>query len=134
MISQPAFAVLLLFAFGSFALPAADSPVSAHVLTSTQVESLVASNKNVVLLDVRTPAERSEGYIAGSTNIDFRAPDFQEKLAKLDHSKTYVVYCVRGQKRTSDTVRSLDQLGFTNLLSLEGGYSAWAKDGKPVKK
>lgn len=98
------------------------------------MEALVDTHKDVIILDVRTPAERSGGFIPGSTNIDYRAPDFHERLAKLDTSKTYVVHCVRGLRRTTDTVTALKQLGVTNAVALEGGYNAWVQDGKPVQK
>ncbi|MBX3733065.1 MAG: rhodanese-like domain-containing protein [Verrucomicrobiae bacterium] len=117
-------------------LPSAPAAPIAKVraINPSEVEALVAGNETVIILDVRTPSERSAGFFAGSTNVDFRAADFQDQLASFDRSKTYVVHCVRGQKRTSDTVAALDQLGFTNVLALEGGYEAWLRDGKPVEK
>jgi rhodanese-related sulfurtransferase len=72
--------------------------------------------------------------LAHSINVDSRATDFRDQLAKLDRSKTYVVHCVRGLKRTTESVSLLGQLGFTNVLALEGGYEAWVKAGKPVEK
>jgi phage shock protein E len=116
---------------GIGAWTAAGKPLS---VTPAQLEQLSARNKNLVILDVRTTAERAGGQLAHSINVDSRAPDFREQLARLDRSKTYVVHCVRGLKRTTDSVTALNQLGFTNVLALEGGYEAWVKAGKPVKK
>jgi rhodanese-related sulfurtransferase len=127
---------LVAFVFLGTALgadPAKDkSPVK--TVDPWQAQALVNAKKDLVILDVRTPAERADGYLAGSTNVDFRAPNFREQLAQLDRSKTYLVYCVRGQRRTTETAAALDQLGFTNVLCLDGGYNAWVKDGKPIQK
>src|SRR4051794_32947827 len=49
------------------------------------------SDKQIVVLDVRTPKEYAAGHIPGAINVDFNAPDFDQKVAKLDTNKTYLV-------------------------------------------
>jgi rhodanese-related sulfurtransferase len=88
---------------------------------------------NVVILDVRTPAEFAEGHLPGAVLIDFRAPDFVERVAKLDKSKQYLVHCAAGG-RSARACAKLETLGFTNLVNLEGGLNAWKGAGKPVTK
>lgn len=122
--------VAVLLTFRLFGADAASNP---RAVTPAQLETLVGERKDVVILDVRTPAERAGGQLAHSINVDARATDFPSQLDKLDRSKTYVVHCVHGRQRTTDSVRLLGQLGFTNVLTLEGGYDAWVKAGKPVE-
>ncbi|MFZ4819165.1 MAG: rhodanese-like domain-containing protein, partial [Limisphaerales bacterium] len=124
----------LLLAVGTFPLSAADAVAKPRTVTPEQLEQLAGKKKDLVILDVRTAAERAGGQLAHSINVDSRATDFRDQLAKLDRSKTYVVHCVRGLKRTTESVSLLGQLGFTNVLALEGGYEAWVKAGKPVEK
>jgi rhodanese-related sulfurtransferase len=93
----------------------------------------MAADKQNVILDVRTPGEFSAGHIAGAVNLDYNAPDFQEKAAALDKSKTYLVHCAVGG-RSVRACEKLSHLDFPNLYNLPGGFKAWAKAGKPVEK
>jgi phage shock protein E len=91
------------------------------------------ADKKAVVLDVRTPEEYSAGHIAGSTNIDFNADDFDKKISKLDKDKTYLVHCAAGG-RSARACSKLDKLKFEHLYNLEGGMGAWEKAGKPIEK
>src|SRR3954447_6465165 len=62
-----------------------------------QFEKLRADTNNVVL-DVRTKKEFDAGHMPGATNIDVNAPDFDQKVAKLDKNKTYLVHCAAGKR------------------------------------
>jgi rhodanese-related sulfurtransferase len=99
-----------------------------------QFDALRKSDTNkVVVLDVRTKKEYSEGHIPGSVLIDFTSDDFEQKVSKLDKDKTYLVHCASGG-RSARACKKMDQLGFKKLYNLEGGMGAWAKAGKPVEK
>lgn len=82
---------------------------------------------NVVVLDVRTPAETSKGVIKGAKELDFRAEDFREQLTKLDNNKTYLVYCQSGG-RSSSACSMMEEMGFKNVYNLVGGYKAWSAE------
>lgn len=81
---------------------------------------------NVVVLDVRTPAEIANGKIDGALELDFRAPDFSAKFSKLDPEATYLVYCAGGG-RSAKTCTMLHEAGFAQLYNLAGGYRAWSQ-------
>ena len=98
----------------------------------TEFDKLRADKKNVVL-DVRTEKEFKEGHIPGAVNIDVRAPDFDEKVAKLDKSKTYLVHCAAGV-RSANACKKLEGAGFKELYDLAPGFKGWEKAGKPVEK
>lgn len=91
------------------------------------------SGKDVVILDVRTPAEFAEGTIEGAVLLDYRAQDFADRVAKLDKSKLYLVHCAAGG-RSARACAKMETLGFTNLVNLEGGMGAWQDAKKPVAK
>lgn len=97
-----------------------------------QFEKLRADRKNVVL-DVRTKKEYEAGHIPGAVNIDVNSPEFQEKTAKLDKSKTYLVHCAAGGRSTT-ACKKLAPAGFEHLVNLEGGYKAWEKAGNKGEK
>lgn len=89
--------------------------------------------KDTVVLDVRTADEHADGFIKDAVLLDFRGPDFAEKVAKLDKGKTYLVHCAAGG-RSARACTKMESLGFKNLVNLEGGLGAWKDAGKPVQK
>lgn len=91
------------------------------------------TEKNAVVLDVRTEKEFKSGHIPGAINLDFQSPDFQKKVAGLDKSKTYLVHCAGGV-RSAKACTAMDTIALTNLVNLEPGFRAWEKAGKPVVK
>ncbi len=138
-------AILLLaglLSFGSPGVaPAADSkneqkpPGEQKVFQTIDVtafEKLRADKKNVVL-DVRTPKEFEAGHIPGAVNMDVNSPDFPEKVAKLDKSKTYLVHCAAGV-RSAKACDKMSKLDFPRLYNLEGGFRAWEKAGNSPEK
>jgi len=84
-----------------------------------------------VLLDLRTPPEFAAGHLEGAVNIDYYAPDFGARIAALDRSKTYLVYCRTGN-RSGKALPLFDRLGFTSVVHLTDGIVAWQRDGLPV--
>jgi len=95
-------------------------------------EKLRADRKNVVL-DVRTREEYAAGHIAGAVNIDVNAPDFEEKVSKLDKNHTYLVHCAAGA-RSAKACGKMSKLDFPKLYNLEGGFRAWEKAGNKADK
>ncbi len=83
------------------------------------------SNKNFVILDVRTPGEFISGHIAGAKNLDYHSSGFDYSLDTLDKSKTYLVYC-RSGNRSSHASNLMKTKGFANLLNLQGGIMTWS--------
>lgn len=90
-------------------------------------------DKDLVVLDVRTPAERAAGRIAGSVNVDFQAAGFKEELSKLDRSKTYLVHCAKGG-RSAKTLAVMKEAGFSSAYNLLGGLTAWESASLPVER
>ena len=133
------FSLFALLVVAPLALRAADSkPAVAEKKSAVkrvdveEFDKLRADKKNVII-DVRTEVEFKEGHIPGATNIDVNGPDFAEKIAKLDKSKTYLVHCAAG-RRSATACGKLETVGFTNLFDLAPGFKGWEKAGKPVEK
>ncbi len=85
-----------------------------------------------VLVDVRTPEEYASGHIANAINIDFRSPDFAQRIDSLDKSRTYLLYCASGVRsgKAADVMRTK---GFASVANLEGGTDAWTGEGLPLE-
>jgi len=84
-----------------------------------------------VLLDVRTQKEFDAERIAGAVIVDYNSPSFRDKIAKLDRSKSYLVYCRTGN-RTNGAVKVMRELGFPNVSVLPGGITEWKDSGFPT--
>ncbi|UPL50785.1 rhodanese-like domain-containing protein [Hymenobacter sublimis] len=84
-----------------------------------------------VLLDVRTPAEFAAGHLSGAQNVDFRAPDFAQRMALLDPKKRYVLYCASGN-RSGKAAVLLQEKGFQKVLNA-GGFQALKEGGLPAQ-
>ena len=103
------------------------------VLDPADFKQKLAANPGAVLLDVRTPEEVAEGALPGAVNINFNAPDFQEKIAGLDKGKPYFVYCKVGG-RSGKAATLMNESGFQEVHNLKGGYDAWVGQGLEVEK
>ncbi|MGB3547355.1 MAG: rhodanese-like domain-containing protein [Saprospiraceae bacterium] len=141
---NPTALIFLLFA-GLFALPSCGTDTNAKTDSSPDgppagepvgYENISSArffdyprNEDVVILDVRTPAETAEGILPGAIEIDYKAPDFAERIAKLPRDKTYLVYC-RSGRRSGRACELMAEEGFENLYNLDGGYLGVLEEDK----
>lgn len=115
---------LRLVAIGAIALvtlsgcanEAADSSASAAAPTSSSAQSVQIGT----LINVRTAEEYAAGHLEGAINIDVTASDFQEKIADLDKSATYTLYC-RSGKRAEQAAEIMRDAEFADVTNA-GGY------------
>ena len=122
--------VLSVLVTGAAEKPASEASDVKHV-DPKQAQPLIAEKK-VVVLDVRTPEEFKAGHIAGATNINFRAADFEKRVADLDKNKSYLVHCASGGRSTA-CLPALKKLKVESVYHLDGGINAWKKAGLPVE-
>jgi rhodanese-related sulfurtransferase len=81
-------------------------------------------NKEVQLVDVRTPEEFQDGAIAHAKNINVNDANFKENIAKLDKKKPVYIYC-RSGARSQKAAKIMVDLGFEQVIDLQGGYMNW---------
>lgn len=102
---------------------------SKMVMENISVEEFkqgIESNKDIVILDVRTKGEVEKGKIENSINIDFYS-DFKSNINTLDKNKAIYVYCASGG-RSSKAMNVLHDSGFKEIYNLKGGYGAWSRN------
>ena len=133
-------AALILCAATS-ALSAAESVPSRPTTAPTRKITMeqfdrMRKEKDVVVLDVRTPREFGDGHVPGAVNLSLAGvplKQFDEQVGRLDKGKTYLVHCARGV-RSAAAVSRMQKLGFKHLLDYSGGMDEWRKAGKPLEK
>ncbi len=93
----------------------ANKPVMIDAAAVTKLQK----QANVTVLDVRTPEEYATGHLAGARNLNFRAPDFAEQVARLDPKRTYVLYCASGNRSNQAGTLMLGR-GFRDVRNAGG--------------
>ncbi len=91
-----------------------------------QANEMIADGSTA--LDVREVAEHEAGHIPNSVHIARGVLEFQitdhEKFQDKDAS--IVIYCRSGGRSALAAV-ALEQLGYTNVCSMAGGYTLWSE-------
>ncbi len=83
-----------------------------------------------LLLDVREPDEYEQGAIPGSIHIPRGTLETSIEQRVPDRDQPLVVMCAGGA-RSAFAVQTLQQLGYTNAVSMDGGFNGWKDAGKP---
>ena len=86
---------------------------------------------DLVILDVRTPKEFSEGHLDGAVMLDFYREDFADALGEFDPDVPYVLYC-RSGNRSGQARAIMADLGFTSVEDVDGGILNWVDAGLPI--
>src|SRR5690606_25293763 len=96
--------------------PLGDSQII-RTIDSRGAESLLDSDEEIILLDVRTPEEYEEGHLAGAKNIDYNAPNFAEQIQQLDRNQKYLLYCAVGG-RSGKSLKIMEEMGFKEVYNV----------------
>jgi rhodanese-related sulfurtransferase len=125
------FTVALVVLSGGFLLWPALQPRGKRA-SALQVTQLINRGKTIVV-DVRTAEEFAKGHLRDAKNIPLA--DLSTRIGELDKSKarSVVVVCQSGA-RADKAVRQLAAAGFEDVISLDGGLTAWQAAGLPVAK
>jgi rhodanese-related sulfurtransferase len=84
-----------------------------------------ASAMDVILLDVREPAELAVAAVADTLNIPMG--QIPGRLEEIDRSKTIVVMCHSGM-RSMQVGGFLAHQGYERVVNLDGGIDAWSRE------
>jgi len=91
------------------------------------------NNEDVVVLDVREPAETIDGKITKAIQIPAGAVTKRITELEKHKDKTLLVYCKSGS-RAGSACKELSKHGFDKVYSLNGGILAWQDAHLPVSK
>lgn len=110
---------------------AAVADSSIRVAQPTAAAELLQAEPERVVIDVRTPEEFTQGHLEGAVLVDYNAPDFEERIAEFDRDASYLIYC-RSGNRSAGARQVMEELGFTDVVDVAGGITAWNGAGLPV--
>ena len=86
-----------------------------------------------VLIDVREDREWDAGHAAGALHLGKGVIERDIESEVPDKSTTLVLYCGGGY-RSALVADALQQMGYHNAISLDGGWRAWNEAKLPVEK
>jgi len=89
-------------------------------------------DKGFVLVDVREESEWNAGHIPGAVHLGKGVieRDIEQKIP--DAGKEIVLYC-GGGFRSALAAENLQRMGYTNVVSMDGGWRGWKEAGYPVE-
>jgi len=94
---------------------------------------------NIVLIDVREADEYRQGYIQGAVHASRGMLEFYADASlpyhkpEFDKSKRLILYCASGG-RSALAVQTLEDMGYTNVAHIDGGFKAWQAANLPFVK
>ena len=101
---------------------------------STHEATLLMNKEDAYILDIRPPAEFKKGHVLGSKQIK------SELVNKADFSplekykdKPIIVICAMGMT-SKRTASQMLKAGFSNVVTLKGGFNAWQGTNLPISK
>ena len=98
-------------------------------LSPQEAKALIDSRKDLVLVDVRSPAELYEGSIAGSLLMPFG--ELARGAATLPAGQPLLLICAVGG-RSYVVGQYFSGKGYGEIYNLDGGISAWKRAGLPL--
>lgn len=111
-------------------------------LSIDDFHALMNSDSAYILIDVRLPEEHKKGFIPGSISIPRGVIEFRINSEKVwdeegmyvpEKNEFLVLYCKKS-KRSALAALALEQLGYTNIKSISGGWAEWTAKYPEIKE
>ena len=101
----------------------------------TEVDTADAASRierGVIVLDVREPDEYEQGALPSALHIPRGHLEAQIETKIVDKAAPIVVYCAGGV-RSAFAAKTLAELGYTDVVSMAGGFGKWKDEGRAWK-
>lgn len=103
-------------------------------ITEVPVDKAAAACSNAdVIIDVREPAEYAAGHLIGAVLLPRGVLEFKvAQLSEIKGADTSIVLYCQSSGRAALAAQSLAALGYTQVVSIAGGYEACLEAGMPI--
>jgi rhodanese-related sulfurtransferase len=110
-----------------------DSKTRIRETNVEEIKQRLDRGDRFVLIDTREESEWARGHLPGAIHLGkgIIERDIEEKFPETNTE--LVLYC-GGGFRSALAADNLQKMGYTNVLSMDGGYREWIEKGYPVKK
>jgi rhodanese-related sulfurtransferase len=99
----------------------------------TGYRQMLADEQKPLLVDVREDREWEAGHAAGAIHIGKGVLERDIERLVPDNNTKMVFYC-GGGFRSALAADAVAKMGYTNVISLDGGWRAYQESGLPVAK
>jgi rhodanese-related sulfurtransferase len=96
-------------------------------------QKMVAAGEEHVLVDTREESEWNAGHVAGAVHLSKGIIERDIETQVPDKDTKLVLYC-GGGFRSALVADNLRQMGYTNAISLDGGWRALKESGLPLEQ
>ncbi|HEY6330622.1 MAG TPA: rhodanese-like domain-containing protein [Blastocatellia bacterium] len=101
--------------------------------TPEEVSRRREAGDKFVLVDVREDKEWDKGRAAGAIHLGKGIIERDIERTVPDHDAEIILYCGGGY-RSALAADALQQMGYRNAISMDGGWTKWTALGLPVEK
>ena len=101
-------------------------------VTVDETRQRMLSDNGVRLIDVREDNEWEAGHVAGSLHLGKGIIERDIEATVPDKATEVILYCGGGY-RSALAADVLQQMGYTNVFSMAGGWKAWKDSGAPTQ-
>ncbi len=99
--------------------------------TIDEMRARQARGETFLLVDVREESEWAAGHIPGAIHLGKGVIERDVEAKISDKSSTLVLYC-GGGFRSALAADNLQKMGYTSVISMDGGMRGWKEKGLPV--
>src|SRR5919204_1287790 len=97
---------------------------------ATEANALRGEIDSAAFVDVREQEEWEQGHITGALHIPRGNLESRIERALPDKDRPVMVYCASGN-RSLFAAKTLEELGYSDVRSLSGGFADWKRNGFP---
>jgi rhodanese-related sulfurtransferase len=101
--------------------------------TVADVKARLAAGEKFTIVDVREESEFAAGRIPGALHLSKGVIERDVERAVPDPATPLVLYC-GGGFRSAMAADNIQKMGYSNVISMDGGWSAWTQSGGAVEK
>ncbi|HXF60881.1 MAG TPA: rhodanese-like domain-containing protein, partial [Caldilineaceae bacterium] len=101
-------------------------------ISPQELKARLDAGEALTVVDIRERDEFIQGHLPGATFIPRGFLELQIEQHQPDRDQPVVVYCAGGV-RSALAARNLKEMGYTNVISLIGGFNGWKNSGFPFK-
>ena len=98
---------------------------------SAQLRAMMDDGDQLIVVDVREAHEYAAGHLEGAVHIGKGVLERDIEKQDWDDDARIVLYC-GGGFRSSLAAKSVQEMGWTNVLSLWGGWRGIQAEGLPL--
>ncbi len=101
--------------------------------TIADVQAKISANESFLLIDVREESEWANGHLPGAIHLGKGIIERDIETRVPDTATPMILYC-GGGFRSALAADNLQKMGYTNVISMDGGFRGWKEAGLTIAK